>query len=282
MERGSHRRHGGRGSKRRRPSRGKAHARASKKAIRMAATATSKPAMPQDRETLWKMHVHRAVTAGASTVCRPAKDNGPKPHVDERPQVAYGDCVGDDNDETDAAFVQIALDVLDDRGVLCARVVPGMPATIEMGPHKVDALWGPLIDRALLAAMASAPPLSGRCDRPPTTPSVEVDAIYATCCKDLPANRRDFASLGPRAQAALRALITARADSLSLCATQTSPLICRLARKDPTVGGIDAVDPAEEDPIYGGPGIGWALFKAYAIAIVVIIPLAMALCMGGD
>ncbi|AJF97714.1 hypothetical protein TW95_gp0980 [Pandoravirus inopinatum] len=273
MGHGSHRRHGGRGSKRRRPSTGKAHARASKKAIRMAATATSKPATPQDRETLWKMHVHHAVTAGASTVCRPVKDNGPKPHVDERPQVAYGDCAGGDDDQIDAAFVQIALDVLDDRGVLCARVVPGMPATIEMGPHKVDALWGPLVDRALLAAVASVPP---------TTPSVEVDAIYAACCKDLPATRRKFASLGPRAQAALHALITARADSLSLCATQTSPLAYRLAHKNPTVGGIDVDDPAKEDPIYGGPGIGWALFKAYAVAIVVIIPLAMALCMGGD
>lgn len=253
----------------------------------MAATATSKPMAPRDRETLWKMHVHSAVSAGASTVCRPVDADGRESDAgrrsrDNRAHRVHGDGGnGDDNGtHEDDAFLRIALDVLDDCGILCARVVPGAPATIEIGPRQVDGIWGPIVDRAL-ATVAARALASGQSDQLP--PVVEINTVYAMCCEDRSTPRRDFASLGPRARAALRALIVERAASLSMSAVPAGPHAYRLVRTDPPVGDTRKDDAApEDDPIYGGPGIGWALFKAYAVAVAVIIPLAMALCMDGD
>ncbi|AGO82788.2 hypothetical protein pdul_cds_646 [Pandoravirus dulcis] len=250
------------------------------KAPTMAATATSKPIAPRDRETLWKMHVHGAVSAGAATVCRPADaDRRPRDNHAHRVH-SNGGNGDDDGTHADAAFVRIALDVLDDCGMLCARVVPGAPATIEMGPRRIDGVWAPIVDRALAAAVACAP-ASERSDRPPPSSSViGTDAVYASCCEGWSMPRRDFTSLGPHAQAALRALIIKRAASLSMSAVPAGPFAYRLVRTDPTISDASKDDPgSEDDPIYGGPGIGWALFKAYAIALAVIVPLAMALCM---
>ncbi|BCU03986.1 hypothetical protein [Pandoravirus japonicus] len=258
----------------------------------MAATATSKPTAPRDRETLWKMHVHSAVGAGAAAVCRPVDVGDRESDAGRRLQDNHVHWVrdnsgdgDDDDDEThaDAAFVRIALDVLDDCGMLCARVVPGTPATIEMGPRQVDGVWGPIIDRALAAAAACSL-ASGQSDQPPPlSPAVEIDAVYALCCEGRSTPRRDFASLGPHAQAVLRALIAERAAALSMSAVPAGPHAYRLVRTGPTVGDTSKDDRAfEDDPIYGGPGIGWALLKAYAVALAVIIPLAMALCMDGD
>ncbi|AGO84616.1 hypothetical protein psal_cds_681 [Pandoravirus salinus] len=294
MARGSHRRPGGRGAKRRRHSGGKVHTPTSRKTAKMAATAETVPATPRDRETFWKMRVHRAVTAGASTVCRPVDADHPTLDDSRRAHEARGDCARDDDDdegekkkdkdddEADAAFVQIALDVLDDHGVLCPRVVPGAaPATIEINPRTdMDAVWGPIVDRVLTAAMASGPRSSAPPDQLTTAALVKVEAIYAACCKDSPTHGRTFESLGPCGHDALRALITARAASLGLNAVSAGSFVYRLTPKD--AADTDTDDPTLNDPIYGGPGIGWALFKAYAIAIAVIIPLAMALLAGGD
>ncbi|WBR14511.1 hypothetical protein pkur_cds_336 [Pandoravirus kuranda] len=213
------------------------------------ATATSVPGTPQDRETRWKMHVLCAVDRGDPSVARPP-DKSTAPNVLTE---ASGDAPEGHDD--DAAFVRLALDVLDDcRDVVYAR--PLAEGVVAIGP-RASALWGDTLNRALDVARQEA------AVRSPVM--LDMRTIHGASGSEWP--------LTPRCCEILGKMVTARAAARHIDAAALGPFVYRL-----TLDGTDGAEPGPE----GWPPIGWALAKAYCVVIAVIVPLILALCTNMD
>lgn len=217
------------------------------KAYKMA-TAASAPSTLQDRETQWKMHVLRAVDRGDPSVARPLYEIA----ASNAPTGASGDAFGADDD---AAFVRLALDVLDDcRQVVYAR--PLQDSVVAIGP-RATALWGDALDRALDAARQEA------ALRSPVI--LDMRAIHNACGASW--------SLTPRCCDIMGKMVTARAAARHMDAVALAPFMYRLA-----LDGTDGAEPGPEQ----WPPICWTLAKAYCMVVAVIVPLILALCADMD
>lgn len=214
----------------------------------MSSTAASVPAAPQDRETRWKMHVLCAVDRGDPSVARPLDDGAVPGALSRRPTNAT-------ESDGDAAFVRLALDVLDD----CREVVYARPlgeGVVEIGP-RASVLWSNALNSALDVARQEA------AMRSPVV--LDMRTIHNASGATWPLSARSYDILGK--------MVTTRAAARHMDAAVSAPFLYRL-----TLDGTDGAEPGPEQ----WPPIGWTLAKAYCMVVAVIVPLILALCANMD